>query len=643
MLPVCCAVLLALGLAAVPGCRRAVEEERLQIVPQIDPVQARRVVYAPTAPLLLVVEASGLVGLWDAADPSAPQRLAWIPAGAVDACLTADAQGIVTAGWDGKLRRWTANGRLLWATKEGHGGAARAVAAGNDRIVSGGDDGKMRFWSLDGAAIGKPVDAHDGYVVSVALAPGGEVASAGIDDAIHLWRGDAAAGLQRQTLHQGSRERAKHLQQQLKLDVNMGWDHAVAFSPSGDALVAAAFDGGVRLWRAPGWGEAATLQPPGLHHSRAVAYSPKGDLIAAAGFNGRVTFWGADGSKRGEVGYAFLPVISVAFTPAGDRVVVTASDDRLRLFAVDDARETAFPTAARGAVGGFAWARDEPLFAFANVRSGQIDLWSPGRSDRVERFAGAPGVRALAFGMDDAGLIGTGKDRTVQVWRRDGSSLAIDTDFGSWIDGVTPSPDGKTVAASGSPGTVQLLGLDGSKRFGYRPCGEVIYGMQFSADGTQIALLCDDGTVKWWGLNGSAGRAILAADAGAARGLALAPDGGVLSGALDGTLRLWSGSGKPVATHLVGLPIDQVGFFAGKVWARANGDVVAFFDSSGLVATLLLQADSWLAFTPAGWFSRSGEAGQHVRIFRPDGKALDAREVATRHAPDKVLAALTDG
>ena len=171
-------LLLTLGAA----CRHG-GGEPAHVVPQLDPMQPRRVAFAPGGgERLLVLEATGLVGIWDVADLGHPERLAWIPAGAVDACFTADGKDVVTGGWDGRLRRWSGNGRLVWTSAVGHDGPVRALAIGADGIVSGGEDGTLRFWSLEGTARRAPLAAHQGFVVSVAISPGGDLASAGVDE-----------------------------------------------------------------------------------------------------------------------------------------------------------------------------------------------------------------------------------------------------------------------------------------------------------------------------------------------------------------------------------------------------------------------------------------------------------------------------
>ena len=111
-----------LGLALASACTRAERAgETVRIVPQVHPVQPRRVVFAPERENhLLILEATGLVGFWDVTDAERPVRMAWIPAGAIDAAFSADGTEIVTAGWDGKVRWWSRDGTMLRTSKGAH-------------------------------------------------------------------------------------------------------------------------------------------------------------------------------------------------------------------------------------------------------------------------------------------------------------------------------------------------------------------------------------------------------------------------------------------------------------------------------------------------------------------------------------------
>ena len=130
-----------------------------------------------TAPRLLVVEASGRVGVWDLRQAADAQLFAAIPAGALDAAFAPDGRSLLTVGFDGRVRRWTTDGRLVWASHEGHAGPARAIAVTSDLVVSGGDDAIIRRWTADGSPLGEPLAGHEAAVVSLDVSPRGEIAS----------------------------------------------------------------------------------------------------------------------------------------------------------------------------------------------------------------------------------------------------------------------------------------------------------------------------------------------------------------------------------------------------------------------------------------------------------------------------------
>src|SRR6185369_2448571 len=83
------------------GCRRKAEiaPESVRAVPQVSPVTPRRVTFSPTEPSrLLVIELTGLVGLWDVADIAKPELTTSFPASAIEAVFTPDGRTVLTVG-----------------------------------------------------------------------------------------------------------------------------------------------------------------------------------------------------------------------------------------------------------------------------------------------------------------------------------------------------------------------------------------------------------------------------------------------------------------------------------------------------------------------------------------------------------------
>ena len=640
------AVFVTLLLLAGAACKESPRED-VRIVPQLNPARPRRVAFAPDREdRLLVLESTGLIGVWDIRDPKQPVRTAWIPAGAIDASFAPDGTEIVTAGWDGKVRWWTPGGRLLRTSAGGHNGAARALAVGNDRVVSGGEDGALRLWDRDGTERGEPIAAHEGFVVSVAIRPNGDLVSAGTDEAIRLWQKDSSSpsGYRSDVLQREERSRRRaQLKDLIGMDVHMGWDHALALSPRGDALAAASFDGVVWFWGGTDWNAPKALTAvPGQHQVRAVAWAPGGATFAAAGFDGLVELWNADGSRRGKVAQQATPLLSVAFSPGGDRFATASIDNRVRLWGLDGTLVAELPAAGTTLVTmtvGLTAAG--PLFASADGTS-KIWQWRIDGSPAVERSADAI---ALAFSPNAERLVAGGGHGTVWVYGDEVTTTATSR-FNTYVDEVAVSPRGDVVAIAGNPGKVELLNADASPRTApFKTCNESILGFAFSpVDPDVLAALCDDGAVKLWTLDGKPRGSLLEVSSGAARGLAMSSSAQLLaSGRLDGAVDFWALPSRRLDDDdlFVGLSIEQVGFHRDGWWVTANGNTVLFFDGARrLIATAVATAEGVVAFTPDGSFAGSRGGERLARAIGPAGTPLSAAETAKRLSPVKVAAAL---
>jgi WD40 repeat protein len=500
----------------------------------------------------------------------------------------------------------------------------------------------LRVWDHDGSARGEPIAAHQGFVVSVAVNAKGDVVSTGTDQAVRGWQADTSgAGYRPHLLHRVERaQRKAQLAHLLKLDLNMGWDHALDFSPRAAALAAAGFDGSVMLWTGLDSGNPKTLHAAGLHNVRTLAWAPKGDLLAAGGFDGKVEMWGADGSPRGLITEHPAPILSVAFSPSGSRLA-TASIDSVRLWKVDGQPIAELPAGAAPPMTTLTLTETGPLFASA-APTGDLRRWRIDGSPAVEVGTAAPGVLALALSAS-GDLFAAGDVGQAWLFRSNGGT-APKTSLGSYVDEAAYSPRGDLIAIAGNPGMVELLKSDGSAHAPpFRACQETIFGFAFSPVEDTLAVLCEFGVVKLLTLDLQPRGTLLEQDAGAARGLAIAPSGEWLaSGGLDSVMGFWALPARQrVDGPYIGLNVDQVGLQGTGSWALANGNSVFFFNADRrLVATAVVAPDGVAAFTPDGSFAASRGAERLVRAFRADGSPLTAAETAERLAPAKVLAAL---
>lgn len=685
----------ALACLLTVGCQRSPEipAEPVRIVAQVSPLMPRRVTFSPTEEdRLVVVELSGLVGVWDVADPAKPELTASIPSGAIEASFAPDGRGLVTVGTDGHVRSWGLDGRLNWVSATGHTGPARAVAVGTDTIASGGEDGTIRLWrTADGSALGEPIPAHEGPVVSLAISPQGHLASVGADNVLRLWKRsgaqapDARATYEAFVLFQAPQRRLlSTFMSELRLDVHCGFDHSVAFSPSGDLIAAAVFDGVVRIYALDGSERGVAKDAHRGRNVRGIAFAPRGDLVASAGWDSTLRFWNLDATRHGQPVEAHLEtVFTVSFSAAGDHVATTGLDDRVRLWTTAGLALGELPAARQDRISAVALAPQAPVMAVGDS-TGTVRLWNLDGSVRGKPMVEHKGaVQSLAF-SPRGDQLASGSDRMLRLWSLDGTPratfppqgdqvltlafspsgdlllsgsdqlrgwranrLAFQLPGGGWdfISAVAFSPKGDAIATGSRLGRIQVLNADGTARTeALKLPKEYIRALAFSADGQFFATTGgDESVVKLWNLDLSPRGQPLAGHFGRLRALAFAPAGNVLvSGGDDGTVRLWKLATGETEILDVGVPVNQLGFWNELLWVRADGESIFFFDKARkLVATTLLRHDAILTFTPEGWYSGPQRAERVIRAFRASGERLSDTEILTRSSAEKVRLAFS--
>src|SRR5712691_3879099 len=227
--------------------------------------------------------------------------------GAVNAAVFLRDGRIATSGEDARIAIWTPGAPQPSAVLEGHTAPVVALAVSPDgtTLASASWDHTARLWTLaDGAS--RVVEGHAQNVNGVAFTPdGGAFVTAGYDATLRIW-----------PLANGAPIIAT-----LPTPLN-----SVAVAPDGEIVTAGA-DGKVYLLSAAGElrGEVEAAPTPII----AVALSPDGKRIAAAGIRGSVAIIDRAARKveRTLVGPG-LPVWSVAFFPDG-RMLLTGGTDRM--------------------------------------------------------------------------------------------------------------------------------------------------------------------------------------------------------------------------------------------------------------------------------------------------------------------------
>lgn len=208
--------------------------------------------------------------------------------------LSADGAAAISGSFDQSAIIWDPAKGVALAVLRLHQGSVNAVAALPDgRFVSAGEDGRVAFWSADGQELLHATRVHDAPISALAVAPGGSaLATAAWDGEARLL--DVRDGRTLRTLrgHKGN--------------VN-----GVAFL-AGGRIATAGYDGLVRIHDADG---AARSIETGVALNTLVAL-PDGRLVAG-GASGQLFFVDPLEGQLSDLQAADSPIIALAATPDG--------------------------------------------------------------------------------------------------------------------------------------------------------------------------------------------------------------------------------------------------------------------------------------------------------------------------------------
>ncbi|KAB8316364.1 CHAT domain-containing protein [Tolypothrix campylonemoides VB511288] len=187
-------------------------------------------------------------------------------------------------------------------------------------------------------------------------------------------------------------------------------------------------------------------------------------------------------------------------------------------------------------------------------------------------------VQAVSFSPDKEirkQIIATASaDKTVKLWRHDGSLIDTLTGHNDKVLGVTFSPDGQMIASASADKTIKLWRRNGSLIDTLTGHNDKVLGVAFSPDGQMIATASADNTVKLWQRNGSLINTLRGHNE-RVYAVSFSPDGKMLASASeDNTVKLWQLNGSPITT-LTGhrYRVHSISFSPdGKILASGSGD-----------------------------------------------------------------------
>jgi WD40 repeat protein/serine/threonine protein kinase len=443
-----------------------------------------------------------------------------------------------------------------------------------------------------------------------------------------------------------------------------------AFSPTGEQLAVASYDGSIKVWDIK---TNRLLQSLEAHDGRVydVEYSTDGKHLATAGHDKTVIVWLVEsGNPLYKLEGHQEPVRAVAFSPDGSRLVSAGVDGTLRLWEVASARCLKILKGHKGKVYDAAFSPDgKQIVSVGEDKT--LRLWKLPKGKMIHKTIGhSKAAFAVAFSPDGRWVASAGDDFVVRLWKVGAKRPSVH--LKGHKDGVVSlafSPDGKLLASAGYDHTVRIwdvasgkcrLAIDGHKGFvngvafsgagghlasaGYDRTAKVwkirpgrplrifkghkgtIYGVAISPDGKWLASSGWDKTVRIFSTRTGNTRHVLKGHDDVVDGVSISPDGRLLASASrDKTVRLWSPrTGQPILTLEGHEDVVYLAAFSpdGELIATASNDhTVRVWDPETGKQLLVLTGHKGeigsLTFSPSKRWLASAGYDKTVRIWDP--------------------------
>ena len=274
-----------------------------------------------------------------------------------------------------------------------------------------------------------------------------------------------------------------------------------AFSPDGRKVIAAAYDGSLRLLDARTGKEQRRLDGH-IGKVWAVAFHPDGRRVVSGGFDGSVRLWDLSTARESRRFPGHTDYVRSVVVSNDGKSILSGGDDRLvRLWDIEGSKEIRQFTGHGHFVWGVDLSRDGKHALSAGLDK-TVRLWDVDSGSELKKIeAHKDTVLSVAFSPTGRYALSGSTDKTAILWDLDTAKPAKTfTGHTGYVQSVAFSPDGRLAISGGADGTVRLWDVTTGSAIrtleGHR---DQVWSVAFSRDGRFALSTGQDGSIRIWG------------------------------------------------------------------------------------------------------------------------------------------------